>query len=331
MATTLQHAGLAMNTIPITLDERKPVYTVIGGNKIRSKGESPLLSVIILNRGPKLYRPRLLEELEAGGFASVLSVEAGSPSLELDGLATRFPQARFLCMEEASSPGDMLNAGMRESPAPYVLVMWNDQRLGSGSFSSRFIDRIFENDILCLIPEVNDQDDKGLPVISHPAMEKKHIRIVSLAPNSDGEKSLLPFDYSGIYSREKFIMLGGYDWTIKNNWWQKTDFGFRAWLWGETIQHAQAFKLKYQGSSPAEDMTADRDYGRFWLKNLAPVYTEDRVILYRKSFFRFLARSGYGVYNSLKEFNSARHWVKHNQYRFRQDALMLAELWDPIQ
>lgn len=319
-----------MNTIPSTLEDRKPTYTVVGGNRLKACPDGSSLSALVLNRGPGLYRAAMLDDLAQAGFQSVVSVETGNPPPEMESLSARFPQVRFLYLREPSGPGDMVNVGMRESCGPYVLVLWSDQRLAASFLSSRFLDRVAELDAACLVPELRDAGGSVLPSVMHPALDRSHIRVLGLQPKADLEKSVYPFDYCGIYSKERFMLLGGYDWTLSRPYWQKMDFGFRAWLMGQRILLSQALKLNYQGAPEPEDMTANRDYGRFWLKNLAPVFKDDRAYLPGSRFLRFWARSGLGLFGSVAEFRAARAWVRLNEYRFRQDAQEVAQLWDPL-
>ncbi len=319
-----------MNTIPSTLEDRKPTYTVLGGGRGGNCPDSFPVSVLLLNRGPRLYRAALLQELSDIGFDSIVSVEGDGESPELEGLAARFPSVRFLSFKERVNLGDMMNTGMRESCAPYVFVLWNDMRLATSALSGRFFDRVAELDRACLVPTLCDPSGSVLPSVMHPALARSALRVVALPPRADGDKSLFPFDLCGIYSREKFILLGGFDWTIGNPHWQRMDFGFRAWLWGEEIRYAQALRLNY-GSAPApEDTTPDHDYGRFWLKNLAPVHRGDSAYIPTSRLFRWALSSRRGPLASLEEFRAARNWVAVNSFRFRQDAARVADLWDPL-
>ncbi|PKL08638.1 MAG: hypothetical protein CVV51_07985, partial [Spirochaetae bacterium HGW-Spirochaetae-7] len=194
----------------------------------------------------------------------------------------------------------------------------------------RFFDKVVDLDAACLVPMLSDVSGSLVPSMSHPAQSGKALKVVQLPPRKDGEKSLYPFDACGIYSREKFSQLGGFDWTIGNPYWQKLDFGMRSWLWGETIRYAQALKLNYDGQSPSLDTTPDGDYGRFWLKNLAPVNSGDSAVLPRSRLLSYMARSRKGPKAAFDEFKAARDWVEACAYRFKGDASRLADLWDPL-
>lgn len=319
-----------MNTIPLTLDAHRPTYTVLGGGRGSSCRDGFPVSVLLLNRGPRLYRAAAVAELVKVGFDSIVSIESIGDSPELEAMAARTPQLRFVCLHEPANLGVRINVGMRESCAPFVLVVWNDMRLATSALSSRFFDRVAELDAACLVPTLTDTQGTGIPSIAHPAQSGKAFRVVHLEPGSDGEKSLYPFDACGIYSREKFSMLGGFDWTMDNPYWQKLDFGLRAWLWGESIRYAQALRLRYEDALEPEDMTPDGDYGRFWLKNLAPVHRGDSACLPASRLARYLVRSRKGVSASIEDFRAARAWVEACAFRFKGDASRLAELWDPL-
>ncbi len=319
-----------MNTIPLTLDSYRPTYTVIGGSRIAQSTEHHPVSILLINRGPRPYRSAAITELLKAGFHSIVSIETGADTPELEAIASRTPALRYICMHEEHNPGICINIGIRESLAPYVLVLWNDMRLASSALSSRFFERVLELDHACLAPMFFDSDGAVVPSVTHPAQSGKAFRVVQLNPLKDGEKSLFPFDYSGIYSREKFIMLGGYDWTLQNPYWQKLDFGLRCWLWGETISHVQALKIKFEGSLAVEDHSYDEDYDKFWLKNLAPVYRGDSAYIPLSKFFGYMWSSKKHLSASVMDFSAARNWVKACSYRFKADASCLAGLWDPM-
>jgi hypothetical protein len=323
-------ADCAMNTIPLTLDAYRPTYTVIGGTRSRGAREGFPVSVLLLNRGPRIYRSSLLQDLTHIGFESIISMETGSDSPEIESLATRFPNVRFISFQETVSIGDRLNVGMRESVAPYVFVLWNDMRLATSTLSSRFFEKVAELDAACLVPTIADTQSVVIPSIVHPAMARQNLRMVPLTPVKDGEKTVFPFDWSGIYSREKFMLLGGFDWTIRNPYWQRLDFGLRAWLWGEELRYAQALRLRYESAPPADDVSPDLDYGRFWLKNLAPVFRGDSAVLPGVKYFSYLAKARRGPLSALEEFRAARTWINTTAFRFKQDASRLVDLWDPV-
>jgi len=152
--------------------------------------------------------------------------------------------------------------------------------------------------------------------------------VLCLPPAKDGTRSLFPFDYCGIYSRERFVLTGGFDGGIVNPYWQKLDFGFRSWLWGEEIRIASALKVAYDAAPSVEDATPDSGYARFWLKNLAPLFRGDSSWIPGNRFWTYLKCRPAGLFSALSEFRAAREWVGINKYRFKGDAAGLVDLWD---
>ena len=303
-------------------------YTVVGAPKGKASPDSLPVSVLLLNRGSHLYRGEALRELDRLGFESVVSVEErGSEGADIEALAARYPRARFLLLSGPTSPGEMVNLGLRESSGPFVFVLWSDMRLSTQGLSSRFFERLAERDALCQAPFLATKDGEAIPSAASPALHGSSLKVLSLPPAKDGAKSLYPFDFCGIYSRERFVLSGGFDGGIKSPYWQLLDFGFRAWLWGEEIRLAQAFKVAYDEAQAVEDTTADESYARFWLKNLAPSFRGDSSQLTISRFWSYLrSRSGNPV-SAVSEFRAAREWVKINRYRFRSDAASLVDLW----
>jgi len=147
----------------------------------------------------------------------------------------------------------------------------------------------------------------------------------------EGQNSLFPFDGIGIYNRERFLRMGGFDRSLQNFYWQLMDFGFRSWLWGEEISAVTAVRLSYEGSVTPADNTTGESFRRFYLKNLAPVFRGDHANLPLRRFPGFMLRSKWDILTAWEEFSLARAWVKINQYRFRCDARTVTEHWDNTQ
>jgi hypothetical protein len=317
-----------MSTTRSTPSRGAPPYTVVGGGKAEGPQEGRAVSVILLDRGTRLYRAELFRELERQGFESVISVEDGAEAVDVESLAQRHPRVRFVLLGGPANAGEKLNLGMREARTPYALVLWSDMRLASAGLSSRFFDRVAELDLLCLAPFLAARKGETMPTALAPAMERQSLRILSLAPGRDGARSLFPFDYAGIYSREKFLLSGGFDGSIGKPHWQLLDFGFRAWLWGEEIRLSQALRLEYLEEPPAEDSTPDAGYKRFWLKNLAPSFRGDFAATSLSRFWGYWKRSGGDPFSARREFREAAEWVRENRFRFRMDASSLVDLWE---
>jgi hypothetical protein len=317
-----------MNTIPTTHNDRTPPYTVVGGSNGRAFPDSLPISVILLDRGSRLYRGDVFRELDRIGFDSIVSVEEGVDSMDVESLAGRYPKVRFLLLSAPTTAGEKVNLGIRESCGRFALVLWSDMRLLTQAISSRFFERLTEQNLLCQVPFLTTRGGEAVPTAAVPAFDRSSLKVLNLTSTKDGERSLYPFDFCGIYSREKFVLTGGYDGGLANPYWQKLDFGFRAWLWGEEIRFAQALKAGYAEAAPEEDSTPDEHYKWFWLKNLAPRFKGDSALIPVSRFWSYLRSRGRGIFDAMAEFKAAREWVRINRYRFRSGATSLVDLWE---
>jgi hypothetical protein len=285
------------------------------------------LTVLLLNRGGRLFRDSFFSELERFGFSEILSVEGPTVSYDVETLARKFPGIRFLVLHEAASRGEQINIGMDEANGEYVFVMWNDMKIASTSIPSRLVERIRETDVLCTVPLIQNQKLGTIPTIMAPAFYNKMLKVLSLQPTADGMMSLFPFDYTGIYSKERFILTGGYDHGLQSPYWQKMDFGFRSYMWGEKIGCNTSLRMSYLGEVPTEDATPDASYKYFFLKNLSIRFSADTGVLPYSRFIEYWRKSG-GFFGALREFRQAREWVEINKFRFKQDARSITELWE---
>jgi len=323
-----------MSTIRTTFNDTLPSYTVVGGAERKA---STGLSAVILNRGGRHLRFSLFEELDKIGFDYVLSMESSFSHYDLDGLSQSFPSVRFILLKEPVSPGEEINLAAAELSSPLFFVFWNDLRILRGGGAERMAERLFaggpENrgryKRLCTVPLIQDERSESLPTLIVPMLlpEKKQklsIKTIPSVPMEEGLPSLYPFDGIGIYDRERFIRLGGFDPSINSFYWQLMDFGFRSSLWGEEIAATRLIKLSYEGSVPREDTTPGEGWRHFFLKNLAPVFRRDYAHLPLARFPAYLRRRG-EPFTAWKEFSSAREWVRTNRYRFISDARTVTE------
>jgi hypothetical protein len=329
-----------MNTIPTTFNENLPAYTAVGGNDRRA---STGLSAVILNRGGRYPRYTFFEDLEKLGFDYVLSIESSAAHYDLESLSSGFPFVRFILPQGQINRGEEINLAASELSCPLFFVVWNDLKFLRSGNAERMAERLLtaepeEKNIykrLCTTPLIQDARSETMPTLIAPALvpEKKAgkiIRTIPFIPRKEGQLTLYPFDGIGIYDRERFIRMGGFDPYIKNFHWQLMDFGFRSSLWGEEIAATRLVKLSYETLVPEEDITADGGYLRFFLKNLAPVFKGDYAHIPLRRFPEYLKKRG-DLFTAWDEFFSARAWVKTNRFRFSSDAGIMAELFASIE
>jgi hypothetical protein len=331
-----------MNTIPTIFNDAMPSYTVVGGTE---RGASTGLSVVLLNRGGRYPRRTLFQELEKNGFDYIISIECSQERYDVEDLSGRFPFVRFILLKEPVSPGEQINLAAMELSSPLFFVLWNDLRILHGGGAARMADRLLlcQEELnrfgggksvckrLCTVPVIQNSRFETLPTLIAPAVIRGTVKTIPFTPDKDGLPSLYPFDGIGIYDRDRFIRIGGFDRALKNIHWQLMDFGFRAHLWGEKINATRLIKLSYDGEVPSEDSTAEESYRLFYLKNLAPIFRGDNAHIPLRRFLTYLWRTGGDLFTAWEDFAKSRRWVKNNRYRFHGDARTVTELWDSFE
>jgi hypothetical protein len=316
-----------MNTTrTISEAEARIPYTVIGGPRWDRVRRYPFpLTILVISRGDRLFRAELLKDLQSRGIGEVLWVEGDSPSPDIESLARDFPDVRFLLLKAPSTIGERINIGIAEARAPLVLSLWSDTRLSV--FPASVLGPLEKSGTLCTVPVARNALLEPIPSWQSPLWKRRRLSPAFRIPQKEGEPTLFPFDYCGIYHREKFSQSGGYDPGIANPYWQKLDFGVRCFLWGEQLRGTTGISVTYTGSPPAEDATPDKGYKLFWLKNIAVRKRREMGVLPARRVFDYMVHSDTGPVYAIKEFRAVRAWVHTHRFRFRRDPRDLMERW----
>jgi hypothetical protein len=318
-----------MNTIPLIFNERQIRRTIVGGTENISSVKIPMAAVL-LNRNGSHYKQLNLENLLKAGFQQIICVENNKSNYSLEEYVQKFPSVKTIVPLEPVTPGDMINIAFSEVQSDYVLVLWDDIKISPNLISPNVITEVFGQGRYCTAPFMQSERLQFLPVQMIPYIEKDIFHVTPEQPKSDGAPTVYPYDYIGIYHREKFISLGGYDYTINNPFWQNLDLSVRAWLWGENINFCSNFKLQYDQVVPLEDSTADYTQLRFYLKNCAPVFSDGNVYIPHSLFFKYCHSAGKSIFYAFSEFTDARSWVKKNKPRFKKDIVNLVNNWGQV-
>ncbi len=317
-----------MNSIPVTFNERKLRRTVLGGTA-RTEEKLPL-SVILLNRNGSTFRTSNLENLEYFGFRKIVCIENTAVNYNLEDISRRFPHVKFIVPYEELTPGDMINLGMTEVPDGEVLVIWDTVSISSKLLTKNVVMRLADEELFCRVPLIAGTRMDLLPIHMVPDVVKGALSVNAVLSAPDGCPTFYPFDFMGIYNRQKFILTGGFDYTITSPYWQNLDLAMRAWLWGEEIRIVPQIRVRYETDVPVEDSTPDFSQLRFFLKNLAPKFYRDHSYIPKIKYLSYFFRSGNSISESLAEFKEARSWVEKNKFRFRRDAVSLIEKWEML-
>jgi hypothetical protein len=320
-----------MSTTASIFRKRKVSYTVIGGPKVdRIRKSRAPLAVLLLNRGSRFYRQEKLRQLQEAGIGEIFCVEGPRPPHDIEALSREFPDIRFLLLQDRATAGECINIGIDESRTRLVFVMWSDMEFGPGLPEEwrSFLTQIEEKQILCTVPRMMSAADQVLPSIQVPALIKGKLKVMPWKPVEEGMPSLFPFDFCGIYHRNRFYLSGGYDPWMSNPYWQKLDFGLRSFLWGEHILCRRDMVVRYEGDTETEDSSADVSYKLFFLKNMAVRFNGEMGVLPPSKRFAYCLRSDSSWLEARNEFREVQMWVLQNRYRFKSDVQSLVNHWE---
>ena len=302
-------------------------YTVVGGKGgDRGLKRPRLLSCVVLHRGGRYQRADLISHLRENGLDEILSVENARPQYDVEQLSEQFPQAQFLLMHQDMTPGEQINVAMQEAKSRYVYIIWNDMQISP--IPPKFRSRLEREEVFCYVPFMRNERGEPVPNVIAPAFYRGLLRVVPQSAGPDLSRTLYPFDYVGVYHRERFIQLHGYDESIRNPYWQKLDFGFRAYMWGEAVFCAPSLRTQHMSHLDPDDTTPNDDYRRFDIKKMADSYQGDHPALHFRRFpeYNFLTRGG--LISSYKHYREIRRWIRKNRFRFRQNARSVTDLWE---
>ena len=290
-------------------------YTIIGGEKQNITPHTIPWTLLILNRG------RSVQQVSQLKFAEIISIESSTHRKR-----ETVPNVKSLITDTSVNPGEQVNLGISAASCPFVAVIWNDMQLKT-LFSPQFIREVEDGGAVCTVPMLYSYRGDLIPSIPTPAHGKRTVKTIPMTAIETGTAALYPFDYAGIYNKKLFQLAGGFDAEINSSYWQKMDFGFRSWLWGERIELNSSLRLYYTCDFQQDDQTIDKGYRRFYLRNLAVRIRENMAYLPKSGIFSYIFRSGEGPVVAMTEYKETASWVEQNSTRFIQSGRILVENW----
>lgn len=290
-------------------------YTIIGGEKQNNNPHTIPWTLLVLNRGRSALQTSQL------GFAEIISIES-STHRKREGS----PNMKTLITDTAVNPGEQINIGISAASYPFVAVIWNDMQLKT-LFSPQFIREVEDSGAVCSVPMLYSHNGDLIPSIPTPASSMRTVKTIPMIAIETGTAALYPFDYAGIYNKKLFQLAGGYDAEMNSSFWQKMDFGFRSWLWGERIVLNASLRIYYTCDFQQDDQTIDHSYRRFYLRNLAVRIKDNMAYLPKSGVFSYILRSGEGPMVAMTEYKEAASWIDRNTTRFILSGRTLVESW----
>ncbi|MEL3908148.1 MAG: hypothetical protein P1P64_03940 [Treponemataceae bacterium] len=322
-----------MNTIPITFNENIGAYNIVGGEEQDNETTENYFSVFILHRCDSIISDTVFENILSFNFKSVFAILNNPQTISIESLSTKFPSIKFIRTLEKVTTGEMINICANESLSKFFIVLWTDTIITSQGFITTMLDQLNAKNKICTVPSLLSSKLEVLPNQIIPMLtDGKIFTTQKVNTIFDKTKTIYPFDFIGIYNRESFTELAGFDHTLKNSYWQLLDFSLRAFLWGYSMTIATSFKVQYLDEIAVEDTSIDESYRKFFLKNLAPsikkVNGKNEAYIPFILFFSYLKNSGENFFRSWKKFKAGRAWVTINKDRFENTALNLLSSWE---
>lgn len=318
-----------MNFIPSAFSEYQIDRTILGGKQTNPNAAFDI-SVIMLNTSGSHLRTQYFENLLNCGFKTIVSVEPDAESYNVEENSHRFPSVKFMIPREKTSDGVLINMAMSELDSKYVLVLRDSFHVPAGFLTKNLAEYLIGTDLFCIVPRLLDNKGNGIITNFIPNAYRGKFKVDLKLVVQDGLSTLYPFNNIALYNRNKFIQMGGFDYSIQNPYWQNLDFSLRSWLWGEKIVMTTKFQLAYAEDLPTEESVPDLSYLRFYLKNLLPKFKADHGMVPCLSFPVFFAKSSCGIFEALSQFNLAKKWIEKNKYRFQRDIQYLIENWTEL-
>ncbi len=314
-----------MNTTPSTSDTVGPYTVVTGGRTDRPSAGSAELSAVVLGREAKFNRPAVIRNLETQGVAEIVAIEPAASAYEVEALTRSMPGVRFLLMQRPFSVGEQINAAVSELRTRYVLVVWDDSLVET---LPEDMEQLFSGEAtLALSPELRGPNREEIPTVMVPALHGSRLRLLTLPREREKQSTLYPVDLAGIYHRDRFLAVGGFDSAITQGHWQKLDFGFRTYMMGYEVFHAPRFRVGLRNPPLPEDTTPGESYLRFFLKNLAVIRRRGVARLTARSIWTILFRSGRSGIANLRLRREIKRWLGERRYLFQQDAHEVIREW----
>jgi hypothetical protein len=322
-----------MNGTRLT-SEKSENYTVLGrGPDSSLLKKSRPVSLVNIIRGRKYQRLEDIRHLASLNYFDTIVMLPRDNALPYEELVSEFPNLRLFLfdpplLEPRRSPGTLINLGIREAAGEVALFCWG----GTGVSISQEAVAQLRSSVLCYVPQLRKPGGGLLPSMFVPAGQSEGasaapIKPVPVIPDGRENESLFPPDYLGLYIKERFTRVGGYDESFSNPYWQKLEFGYRSRLWGERIAYLPGFRVDYHNEPEVEESTPDEDYLRLYLRTQAIRYTGDRAQLPAGRFWAYYRAGNSNLFQAWERFAGERRWVKKHRYHYRFDLRQLVELW----
>lgn len=304
-------------------------YTVLGDKSNFIDDLKVFSFVLLVREDSPFFREELFKFLSDFSFIrEVLIIDRPSSSIDLEPYLQKYPKLRFILIDKDHTWGEKINVAIEEATTNSIFTLWSDTEIQNPFWLSSLFQGMRQKDWLCVVPELLEKESMILPTIHIPVFYEKSLKILDLQAEEEIHSSLYPHDYIGLYNRALFLSLGGFDSQILSSYWQKVDFGIRAYQWGEKIGVHRAMKLRYSGDFTIESLSEEAGYSFFYLKNYWPYYVKDHIEVSFWHWLTLIKPSKMKLKDILKTTLDIKEWLYKHRYRYKKDLKGVIELWE---
>lgn len=271
------------------------------------------ISLVLLNRGARIDKNALFNRKFYAHFDSIISIEPPGSSPEVYEMNKNSSQFRFLVPQKELTPGEQIDLAATLISDTWFCVLWNDQILDKEMIPPTEI--MEEESTIIYVPFLKDMRKKNpIPTMMVPNLRRKKLELKGYGNVDSGGRSFYPFDFVGIYHRQFFLEMGGFDNSFKNPYWQLIDFGARLLMFGKNIRLNPYFLVHYEAEIEPYREIFDRDYLLYVLKSQLIQQKGERFFISKGAFIRFFLRyAGKDWRQTVRECRQASALVKKYQ------------------
>ena len=279
------------------------------------------LGFIMLHRGRESWplERSLGQLLPYRGFEAICLLDEASSANDISYFSRTYPWITFIVVDDSMTVPHRIQVAVTELHATYFLLFWGDMELITQP-DPRILRWIRAHSAVCATPVLYHPDDVLVPTLAAPVMDQYRIGTLSFFPNEDGEATLYPHDFTGIYNRSSFLKVGGVMPGFSSSYWALLDYGVRVWMREERILSCTGFVCRYAEESLPLDTSENRDAMLFMQRNGSFSVESGQVRFSRKQTRKFQITSP-AEQRRIQELHS----------RARRDLYSLISEWKPPQ
>jgi GT2 family glycosyltransferase len=242
---------------------------------------TPTLSVIIpVYRGQRHLEanlPVLLAAAQRRDGMEVIVVDDGSGDKTPEFLADRFPEVTGVALDANRGFAGACNAGARAARGEILYFLNSDAR-GEEGFLDRVLEAIADPMVFSVgSREVGSDGDGGVTVPApffHFGLFGHRYRRTAGMPSSPIPSFFVSAGHAA-FSREKFLLLGGFDDLYRPFYWEDVDLCYRAWRRGWRVLLHPGSRVQHAGQGTI---------GRFYTPaTIQSLYWKNRFLFFWKN------------------------------------------------